>query len=218
MVSSRKGLSLGQQRLIEAFFSRTDQFFLTGGSALSGYYLHHRTSADLDFFTVAADTFIHGKRLVDSAVAGLNGKAEVVREYPGFVELQAVVDGENLKVDLVHDTAPQLTKEKPRIDGAVIDSVEDIAANKVCATLGRAEVRDLIDLFFLARAGVDLEHAVKQAEQKDAGVEPATLAWVLGQVRIKEIPSTVLEPLTPAELQAFVDHLAAAWARGAFPK
>ncbi len=175
MASSRKGLSFAQQRLIEAFFSRTDQFFLTGGSALSGYYLHHRTSADLDFFTVTAETFTHGRRLVDSAVADLEGKAEIVREYPGFVELQAVVDGEHLKVDLVHDSAPQLTREKPRIDGAVIDSLEDIAANKICATLGRAEIRDLIDLFFLARAGVDLEHAVEQAAEKDAGVELATL-------------------------------------------
>ena len=108
--------------------------------------------------------------------------------------------------------------EKPRIDGAVIDSLEDIAANKVCATLGRAEVRDLIDLFFLDKAQVDLERAVKQAVEKDAGVEPATLAWVLGQVRVKAIPSTVLEPLTPAELQAFVDRLAADYARKAFPK
>lgn len=29
-----------------------DHFFLTGGTALSVFYLHHRSSEDLDFFSV----------------------------------------------------------------------------------------------------------------------------------------------------------------------
>lgn len=30
----------------------TEDFFLTGGTALSVFYLHHRQSNDLDFFTL----------------------------------------------------------------------------------------------------------------------------------------------------------------------
>jgi len=217
MDSSDRSLTSAQRRLIAAFFARTDEFFLTGGSALAGYYLHHRTSADLDLFTASDEAFPHGKRLVEDAVRSLGGTVEVLREYPGFAELQARVDGESLKVDLVRDTAPQIESDKPRFDGAVVDAVHDIAANKICATVGRAEIRDLVDLFFLHRVGHNLEQAITNAQAKDTGVEPATLAWILGQIRVRSIPPTVLLPLTAAELQAFIDGLAAELARKSFP-
>lgn len=217
MDSSRSPLTPGQERLIHAFFARTDEFFLTGGSALAGYYLHHRTSADLDFFTAHEEAFRHGKPLLSDAVQSLGGTIEVLREYPGFAELQVVLAGETIKVDLVRDTAPQLTDEKRRFDDAVVDTLEDIAANKICAVVGRSEIRDFVDLYFLDKAGHNLEDAIVHAQQKDTGVEPATLAWILGQVRVREIPSTVLLPLTPEALQAFVDRLAAMIARKTFP-
>ena len=52
MDSSRRALSSLQRELLEAFFALDPRgFFLTGGSALAGYYLGHRTSKDLDLFT-----------------------------------------------------------------------------------------------------------------------------------------------------------------------
>jgi hypothetical protein len=38
--------------LLFSFFERERGFFLTGGAALAGFYLHHRETTDLDFFTV----------------------------------------------------------------------------------------------------------------------------------------------------------------------
>jgi len=218
MASSPSALTPAQKSLIRAFFERTDAFFLTGGSALAGYYLDHRTSADLDLFTVQGAVFPHGKRILEDAVRSLGGTAEVVREYPGFAELRATFGDGSLKVDLVHETVAQVRTEKPRFDGAVIDSVEDIAANKFCAIVGRSEIRDYVDLVFLDRAGHDIDEAIRRARDKDAGVEPATLAWILGQVRVRNIPTTLLKPLTVAELQSFVDQLAERLAREAFPR
>ncbi len=44
-----------QARFLEAFFAGeqadTDAFYLSGGTALAEYYLQHRQSDDLDFFT-----------------------------------------------------------------------------------------------------------------------------------------------------------------------
>ncbi len=35
----------------------SEHFFLTGGTALSVFYLHHRTSEDIDLFTVEQANF-----------------------------------------------------------------------------------------------------------------------------------------------------------------
>ncbi len=217
MDSSRSGLSPLQERLVDAFCSRTDAFFLTGGSALAGYYLHHRTSQDLDFFCATDEVFPHGKRILEDAVRSLGGSLEVLREYPGFVECRATVNGQHLKVDLVRDTAPQISAAKPRFGIAIVDTLEDIAANKICAVVGRSEIRDYVDLFFLSRAGIDLHEAIARAHEKDGGVDAATFAWILGQVKVHEIPATLLQPLTSAELQAFVDDLATELARRSYP-
>ncbi len=38
--------------LLQAFFSKENRFFLTGGAALAGFHLGHRETHDLDLFTV----------------------------------------------------------------------------------------------------------------------------------------------------------------------
>jgi predicted nucleotidyltransferase component of viral defense system len=217
MDSSSSGLTEAQRRLIRAFFQRTQEFFLTGGSALAGFYLHHRTSADLELFTTSDAAFGQGRRVLEDAVRSAGGRLESVREYPGFAEYRAEIGGENVKVDLVRDSAPQAHSEKVRMDEAVVDTLDDIAANKICTILGRSEIRDIIDLFFLEQAGQDLGRAIAMARAKDGGVEAATLAWVLGQVKVRTVPSTLLKPLSATELQSFVDRVSARLATEAFP-
>jgi hypothetical protein len=67
---------------------------------------------------------------------------------------------------------------------AGVDSLREIASNKLDALLGRAEIRDLVDLWHILGAGVELDQAMRDAERKDAGADPATLAWVLDQITI----------------------------------
>ena len=50
--SRRSTLDRFQQEILEAFFDREQRFFLTGGAALAGFHLGHRTTRDLDLFTV----------------------------------------------------------------------------------------------------------------------------------------------------------------------
>ena len=42
-----------QLRILNAFFDGEDRFFLTGGAALSGFYLEHRETHDLDLYLSA---------------------------------------------------------------------------------------------------------------------------------------------------------------------
>src|SRR3990172_8569500 len=44
-----------QQRVLNIFSKEAKRFALAGGTALELYYLHHRFSADLDFFSPKYD-------------------------------------------------------------------------------------------------------------------------------------------------------------------
>lgn len=51
---AKKILSSQQQLLLDLISEQkdiTNNFYLSGGTALAEYYLHHRLSEDLDFFT-----------------------------------------------------------------------------------------------------------------------------------------------------------------------
>lgn len=78
------------------------------------------------------------------------------------------------------------------------------------------EERDVVDLLFLARAGYPVEGALQSAVAKDGGCTPATLAWLLSEMRI---PDGVTLPgdVAPAELRAFVDDLVVRLRRAAHP-
>jgi hypothetical protein len=78
--------------------------------------------------------------------------------------------------------------------------------NKLTTVIGRAEERDLVDLLFLERAGLRIEDALGEALAKDGGCTPATLAWVLSEIRIPDgtpLPAGVDAPT----LRVFVDDL-----------
>lgn len=79
--------------------------------------------------------------------------------------------------------------------------LREIASNKICALLGRAEVRDLIDLRAMLARGVELQSALTDAERKDGGVSAATLAWILDQVVIG--PDAKLPGVSGRDLDAF---------------
>jgi predicted nucleotidyltransferase component of viral defense system len=50
--SDKEIITQFQREFLESFFEQTQAFFLTGGTALSAFYLHHRYSQDIDLFTV----------------------------------------------------------------------------------------------------------------------------------------------------------------------
>ncbi len=65
-----------------------------------------------------------------------------------------------------------------RLQAAVrVDPAEEIFANKLCAVLGRAEIRDLVDRA-LEGLGLSLTDALATGRRKDGGLTPGELAWV----------------------------------------
>ena len=175
-------LSSLQQRILEGLAPLEPRWTLTGGGALAGLYLGHRTTRDLDLFWRERREL--GPLVTDAVAllgrAGLD--AVVLRTSPAFAELR-VADGTDVcVVDLVAE--PFASIEAPRIValGPIVvsaDSPHEILVAKLTALLGRSEIRDLVDVRALLEAGGDLDRALSDAPKKDAGFSAMTLAWVL---------------------------------------
>jgi hypothetical protein len=178
-------LSPLQRELLESFFRRETRFFLTGGAALAGYYLGHRRTEGLGLFTTA-DALDDGEAVLRDAARELRATVESVQTSPTFRRRLVRRGAEAVLVDLVRDEAPQSEAGKRREGDVVLDSAEEILANKLCALLARAEVRDLVDVFFLERAGFGTEGALPLAARKDGSVTAAELAWVLSTIKIRD--------------------------------
>jgi hypothetical protein len=109
-------------------------------------------------------------------------------------------------VDLVVERAPQLVADKPIVGAIRVDPPEEILANKLCALLGRAEIRDLVDVRALEESGLSLEPALEAGRQKDGGLTPAQLAWVLSQISIGD-EARIPGGGAAADLRRYLHHL-----------
>lgn len=205
-----------QRDFLERFFARETKFFLSGGAALVGYYLHHRRTEDLDLFSLVSE-IEHGAAIVGEVARELGADFERLQTSPDFQRFLLHREEEGVVIDLVREYVFQLHSEKRVIGGIRLDSPEEIFANKLCALLSRSEVRDLVDIRALELAGFSLQDALIAAGQKDSGLTPAQLAWVLSEISF----SDDLTPPGEVPLKTLRDYLANLSARLAslgFPK
>jgi hypothetical protein len=199
-----------QATFLSRFFA-TDtgqHFFLTGGTALSAFHLHHRLSIDLDLFTLEDLTSSEIDVLIPQLATDLGcqiGRARRTEHFRQF--LLEPETGQPLQIDLVQDFGPQYGQYK-QIDNIVVDSMENIGANKLTAILGRTEPKDFVDLYFILQSGYDFKDLLEKAQTKDLGLQPFFMAGSLLQVRnLSHLPTTT-PPLTLADLQTFIVGLA----------
>ena len=199
------GLNRFQRDLLVAFFAREQRFFLTGGAALVGFYLHHRQTLDLDLFTTE-DHLEDGEVALFDAAQELGATVERLRTSTNFRRFLVRRGNESVVADIVRDLAPQIDSEKPVRDGIRIDSPREILANKLCTLLSRGELRDLVDVMALEQAGHRVEEHLEFAARKDTGLTPGQLAWVLSQLEIGEDASPPGGVLAD-ELREYLDGL-----------
>lgn len=160
-----------QSDVLRAFSKETCGFALAGGTALELYYLHHRFSADLDFFSPKYDlSRIH--RLVSLFEKHTHRKIKLESEQTAgamakvrFYTMPVRGSNRPLKIDFVED----VLFKKPvirRIQGVRVYSAENIYMQKITAISGtqpildnvgrqvlegRREARDVFDLYTLSR-------------------------------------------------------------------
>ena len=147
----------------------TNRFYLTGGTALAEFYFHHRISEDLDFFSEEEfDTtyitlfFTKNKEKIGFQEFDLQRKPNRFIYFLHFGK-------EKLKVDFAFYPFPRIRADLGKRFGALkIDSVFDIATNKVFTLFQHPRLRDYIDLYFIFKEipGFDLEELVAYARNK----------------------------------------------------
>ena len=189
-----------QQQVLNAFFAEeafSRAFYLTGGTALAAFYLHHRYSDDLDFFTNNEDVGFLWP-MVQSLASHLNFEME--SRTPQFVRLRF---GEGLKVDFVQDV-PFRAGVPIRHGAWQVDSLENITLNKISAVQGRLDVKDYVDLYFLLKDHpARILPLIEQAKQKDASIEPFLWSRLIGDVETFRLLPRMIAPVTLNELVKF---------------
>lgn len=204
--SPRSRLTPLQGDLLRAFFAHEQRLFLTGGGALVGFYFGHRETEDIDLFSPPGLDLEEAARVLDLAALECGATVRTLQTYPTFRRAIAERPGETCIVDLVIDRAPMVEPTKKMFGEIRVDTLREIAANKVCTLMSRSEIKDFVDLHALIGAGMSLDQAFADAEMKDAGADPATLAWILSELTIGAeaiLPGGV----DPATLIAFRDAL-----------
>lgn len=182
MLSKHAKLRDAQKRILKAFSNNPGTFALAGGTALELYYLHHRFSADLDFFSAVYDPAeIDG--IVSNLKLQVKGRIKLesefqVRDYARVrfysVSLKGV--GRSLKIDFVED----LLFKKPLIkefDKVPVYNVNNIYLQKLTAITGgkierdtigremargRMEARDAFDIYMLSKKAEPLYGFLKK--------------------------------------------------------
>ncbi|OGG26939.1 hypothetical protein A2960_02220 [Candidatus Gottesmanbacteria bacterium RIFCSPLOWO2_01_FULL_39_12b] len=177
-------------------------FYFTGGTALSEFYLQHRYSEDLDFFS--ENIFDH--QLILSMMNNLKRKYKfrfesesVEQVYMFYLEFQS---GIQIKVDF--NTYPyKRLKKGSLINGIYVDSLLDIAVNKLLTITQRNDIKDFVDFYYLEpKFGIwDLIEGVSVKFQME--LEP----WFLPTdfLKIEDFPALpkMIKPLKLSDLKTY---------------
>lgn len=180
----------------------SSRFYFTGGTALAAFYLKHRYSEDLDFFS--ASRFDPDD--IESVVATWTGKygftftshrKEVVTIY-----ILTFNGSRTLKLDFGYYPHKQVEKST-KVAGVTVDSLWDIAINKLFAINQRSQVRDFVDLYFLLKHFTiwDLIYGVEVKFRKI--VEPWLLASDVSIVETFDSLPRMIAPLTLPQFKEF---------------
>lgn len=147
-----------------------ENFWLTGGTALAEFYLQHRLSEDLDFFTDNKDIFRVAIEDFRSQAQKENIKLEVKKNTETFADINAILD-EKIKLNFAVD-APY--RFKPTIEskfGIKVENKVDLSCNKLSALFNRYEPKDFTDVYFIHKELFNLDNLIPWAKDKHEGMD-----------------------------------------------
>ena len=185
-----------------------ESFYLSGGTALAEYYLGHRLSEDLDFFSEqefdpqAISAFF--KKIQDKA-----GITSVTYEQSFNRNLFFLdVGTDRIKTEFTYFPFPRI-EQGQRIEKLSIDSLLDIAVNKVFTVYQKPRSRDFIDLYCILQKEKSwtIDELAKKAQIKfDHFLGPLQLsAQFVKAETLKDYPRMLTE-LPEKEWQSFFMH------------
>lgn len=187
-------------------------FYLSGGTALAEFYLGHRRSYDLDFFTAEGDLLIPFARRVEEDLPKAQYRINVIRQLEAFAEFEAHKEGETVRLHFACDSPFRFEEPQPSDFGVKINDYRDLIVDKLLTFFGRWKHRDAIDLFFILRSE-PIETLMEMAKQKDPGFDLYWFSLALGEVdafpdEIAKWPVDMLVEVDVRELKSKFSSLA----------
>jgi len=182
-------------------------FFLTGGTALSVFYLHHRLSDDLDLFT---KDFSNLAEVAFWIRTNWPKESVTIKEARQFLSLLI----KDVKVDFVIDTLSS-DEERERYvfnNGHYlsVDTISNIASNKFCTVVSRTEPKDYIDFYMILKSfpTININDIYQGSRLKDAIFDdPPTAAFQMetGVAFIKKNPAILPKMLKQIDMSDFFE-------------
>ena len=191
-------------KYIGASDSVKERFYLTGGTPLTAFYLGHRYSEDLDFFS---------EQEVD--IAGLQIFMEKAKRALGITRIEFQqsfnrnlffihFNNEVIKTEFTYFPFARIEKGVSQW-GIDTDSLLDIAVNKVFTIYQRTKARDYIDLFCICRSkGYTVSDLIKKARIKfDWHIDPIQLGTQFVKAQEAEDMPHMIQEIRKEEWRKF---------------
>ncbi len=202
-------LSIEQKELLLSFTksSLSSIFYLTGGTALSACYLHHRFSEDLDFFT-DQDIDIENILIFLRTIPGIK-QISYERKYDRKVFLLEYHSKVLLKVEFTKYPFERLASFQ-EFGGVLVDGIQDILSNKLMAMTDRRDPKDYVDVYAIIQhyPSLQIEDAIRLTEKKFGikGIGSILSGRFLEPPVCKGIPLT--REMSPSDIQRFFQKTA----------
>lgn len=203
-----------QDKALKIISNLETGFYLTGGTASSRGYLHHRFSDDLDLFVNDNSNFgLWSDRVINALSGAGNWQIDILLREVRFTRISLIEEDVFLKIEMINDVPSHIGEIKKHEVLGMLDSPENILANKVTAIIDRQEPKDMADIWgFCCKMGLSLSTAITDAHSKAAGIFPPDLARILCSAvkadweTVRWIEPPPLEPYLK-ELQKLGDSL-----------
>lgn len=189
-------------------------FYLTGGTALSRGYYNHRYSDDLDYFVNYHPDFQRIAQIQVDRMLTLFNDTET--DYKGEYFYRVFVGKERLKIEMVNDVPSHIGRLVDHPVLGMIDSKENILANKVTAIVDRTLPKDIVDIFFLLKDGLSIKKALTDADSKAAGISPLLVAKILYEYDYPLLDTEIrwVAPVSGETIKQFLSNLSVAIIEG----
>lgn len=175
-----------QDEVLKVVFETENEFYLTGGTCLSRFYVEKRYSDDLDFFTNQSPRYSFAIKNIKRA---LQTHFELASEVESKDFTRFKING-LLQVDFVNDTAFRYKEPIVNQNNYLLDNIENILSNKITAVVGRDNPKDVFDIYLIWKNyEIDWKEILESAHQK-AGFSDEELI-----IRLKSFPKELLKEI-----------------------
>lgn len=185
----------------------SDNFYFSGGTALSLYYLQHRVSIDLDFFSEKQ----FDPENILTTLNFLKDEYKFIVEYIPVQNTQiynlTFANKAQVKIDFSFYPYKRV-KPSVKKDGIWVDSLTDIAVNKLLTSEQRAEAKDFVDLYFLLKKFTIWDLIEGVHKKFGLKTDPLLIASDFFKVESFSLLPQMIKPLTLDQLKSYFRKMA----------